>query len=193
MTQTNEHFSELNDDDMLPEYDFNQFGQGVRGKHAEAMRQGYSVTIHHEDGTSTTRHVPPSPSAQKTDARSLHGDYVHGNKIMGDSVAGDKIGRDKIIGNKIGTQINHGQSLPQAAKEIKDLLSQLDKDYDNSTPTGQAMIGANVIASIEKNPTLKARIVNALKEGGSTALEEAIDHPAVKPLVAMIKGFIDAK
>jgi hypothetical protein len=193
MTQTNEHFSDLNDDDMLPEYDLTLFDQGVRGKHAEAMRQGYSVTIHHEDGTSTTRQVPPSPSAQNANDRSLHGDYVQGNKIMGDNVRGDKIGRDKIAGNKIGTQINHSQSLPQAAQEIKDLLSQLDKNYDNSTPTGQAMISASAIASIEKNPTLKARIINALKEGSSTALEEAIDHPAVKPLLAMIKGFIDVK
>jgi predicted transcriptional regulator YheO len=30
---------------------------------------------------------------------------------------------------------------------------------------------------------IKARIINALKEGGITALEAAIDHPAVKPVV----------
>jgi hypothetical protein len=52
MTQINKHFSELNDDDLLGEYDFNQFSQGIRGKHAEELRQGYSVTVHHEDGTS---------------------------------------------------------------------------------------------------------------------------------------------
>jgi len=55
------------------------------------------------------------------------------------------------------------------------------------------MISAQAIATIEKNPTLKARIINALKEGGTTALEEAIDHPAVKPFVALLKGFMDAK
>jgi internalin A len=85
------------------------------------------------------------------------------------------------------------QNLAQAAQDIKALLNQLDQDYDSSTPTGQAMISAKAIESIEKNPTLKARVVNALKEGGTTALEVAIDHPAVKPVVALLKGFMEAK
>ncbi|MGB3613041.1 MAG: COR domain-containing protein, partial [Elainellaceae cyanobacterium] len=84
------------------------------------------------------------------------------------------------------------QDLTQAAKDIKALLVQLDQDYDSSTPTGQAMIAGKTVEAIQNNPTLKARVVNALKEGGTTALEEAIDHPAVKPVVAMVKGFIDA-
>lgn len=51
---------DLDEDDMLPEYDFSQ---GVRNnqQRAEAIRKyGYFVTIHHDDGTSTTRHVSPS-------------------------------------------------------------------------------------------------------------------------------------
>ncbi|MGC1379272.1 MAG: hypothetical protein WA821_23780 [Anaerolineales bacterium] len=40
----------IQEDDMLPEYDFT--GKDVvRGKHAKALREGYSVTIHQEDGT----------------------------------------------------------------------------------------------------------------------------------------------
>jgi hypothetical protein len=35
-------------DDILPEYDFRR---GVRGKHAESYRQGHTVQIHREDGT----------------------------------------------------------------------------------------------------------------------------------------------
>ena len=42
------------------------------------------------------------------------------------------------------------------------VLTQLDQDYDRTTPTGQAMI-------------------------------RAIDHPAVKPVEALLKGFMDAK
>lgn len=91
------------------------------------------------------------------------------------------------------SQTNPSQNLTQAAQDIKDLLEQLDQDYDSSTPTGQAMMSAKAIENIDKNPTLKARVVNALKEGGTTALESAIDHPAVKPVVAMLKGFMDAK
>jgi predicted RNase H-like HicB family nuclease len=49
--------SELDDDDMLPEYDFSK---GVRGKFAQIFREsGYSVTIRHHSGTSTTRRVSP--------------------------------------------------------------------------------------------------------------------------------------
>lgn len=41
---------------MRPEYDFTG---GVRGKHAAAMRRGYTCTVHHEDGTSETTEVRP--------------------------------------------------------------------------------------------------------------------------------------
>jgi hypothetical protein len=115
----------------------------------------------------------------------------HGDRVNGDKVMGDKVGGDKVMGDKVTH--HHSQDLTQAAKDIKALLEQLDQDYDNTTPSGQAMISAKAIEAIEQNPTLKARVVNALKQGGTTALETAIDHPAVKPVVAMLKGFMDAK
>ncbi|NJO21241.1 MAG: hypothetical protein HC838_16015 [Spirulinaceae cyanobacterium RM2_2_10] len=105
---------------------------------------------------------------------------------------GDNIAGDKVMGDKIGTQINHSQDLAQAARDIKNLLDQLSQDFDSTTPAGQAQIGAKVIEAMEKDPTLKARVVNALKEGGTTLIVEAVQHPAVKPVVAMVKGFIDA-
>ncbi len=40
----------MKDEEMLDEYDF---AGGVRGKHAEAMKAGYTITIHNEDGTKT--------------------------------------------------------------------------------------------------------------------------------------------
>ena len=77
------------DDEMLPEYDFSQLGQPVRGKHAKAMRQGYSVTIHHSDGTTTHREVLPQ------DANS-NAPIYYGDKIMNDKIENDKVGNDKI-------------------------------------------------------------------------------------------------
>jgi hypothetical protein len=48
--KTNEPIEE----DMLPEYDFT--GKDVvRGKHAKALREGYSVTIHKENGTTVVQ------------------------------------------------------------------------------------------------------------------------------------------
>jgi hypothetical protein len=48
---------QLDEDDMFPEYDFSK---GVRGKHQQAYREGHSVTINHQDGTTTTQEFPPS-------------------------------------------------------------------------------------------------------------------------------------
>jgi hypothetical protein len=45
-------------EDIAPEYDFSQ---GVRGKHAAAMRDGYMMVIHHSDGTTEVRDVTPRP------------------------------------------------------------------------------------------------------------------------------------
>ena len=45
------------EEDMLPEYDFTG-KSGVRGKYVRAFREGYTVTVHHPDGTSTTRYEP---------------------------------------------------------------------------------------------------------------------------------------
>lgn len=41
---------------MRSEYDFRN---GIRGKHAKAMRAGYTITIHHEDGTTTMQQIEP--------------------------------------------------------------------------------------------------------------------------------------
>ena len=43
-------------DRMRPEYDFTG---GVRGKHAAAMRQGYTCIVHHADGTREITEVRP--------------------------------------------------------------------------------------------------------------------------------------
>jgi hypothetical protein len=53
-----QNFPDWDDDDMPSEYYFT--GNGKRGKYFQAIREhGYSVTIHHQDGTSTTQHVSP--------------------------------------------------------------------------------------------------------------------------------------
>jgi hypothetical protein len=96
----------------------------------------------------------------------------------------------EVKGNMIVNVPN--QNLATAAAEIKQLLDQLSKEYPSNTPAGQAIIRAKAIEQIENDPTLRHRVVNALKEAGATALEEAIDHPAVKIVVACAKGFIDA-
>jgi Leucine-rich repeat (LRR) protein/GTPase SAR1 family protein len=111
----------------------------------------------------------------------------------GDYVRGDKIGGDKVMRDKIGTQINNVPNLAQAALEIQELLDTLSDTYNPSTFNGQEKIKIAAIESIAQNPTLKARIVNAVKEGSYTALEEAVDRPIIKILMATFKGFAEGK
>jgi hypothetical protein len=95
------------------------------------------------------------------------------------------IAGDAIAGNKI---VN-SQNLAQAAQEIKELLDQISTDNPTKNPT---LVAVTAIEAIEKNPTLKDRILNAGKEAGFAAIDAAVDHPAVKIVTAAIKGAIDA-
>ena len=45
--------SKVENDDMLPEYDFRK---AVRGKHYKPLHEGYSVYIHRADGTTVVEH-----------------------------------------------------------------------------------------------------------------------------------------
>jgi hypothetical protein len=57
MSKINSTPSNIDEDDLLPEYDFSR---GIRGKHHQAYRQGHSVTISHPDDTNSTQHFPAS-------------------------------------------------------------------------------------------------------------------------------------
>jgi len=43
-------------DDMRPEYDFQNMKGGVRGKYYKAYRAGHTVEIHQADGTTIVQH-----------------------------------------------------------------------------------------------------------------------------------------
>ncbi len=51
-------------DTMRPAYDFTQ---GIRGKHAAAMRHGYAYTVHRADGTHETTDVRPLEDSIRLD------------------------------------------------------------------------------------------------------------------------------
>ena len=97
------------------------------------------------------------------------------NTVQGDAIAGNKI-------------VN-SSNLPQAAKDIKDLLDEISA---TDTTNNQTLIAMKAIEAIENNPTLKERIINAGKEAGFAAIDAAVEHPAIKIFTAAIKGAIDA-
>ncbi|NER27574.1 MAG: hypothetical protein F6J89_08045 [Symploca sp. SIO1C4] len=49
------------------------------------------------------------------------------------------------------------------------------------------------VEQIEKNPRLKARVINALKAGGIEAFKEAMEHPLVSILMAILEGWQEAE
>ncbi|NEP30235.1 MULTISPECIES: pentapeptide repeat-containing protein [unclassified Moorena] len=84
------------------------------------------------------------------------------------------------------------KNLTEAAAEIQQLLEQLSQSNPTSTEIEKLTVVARAAEEIKNNPTLKAKVINALKSGGVEALKEAIDHPLVNILMAMIEGWIEA-
>ncbi|NEQ15236.1 MAG: hypothetical protein F6K44_15995, partial [Moorea sp. SIO3E2] len=84
------------------------------------------------------------------------------------------------------------QSLAEAAAEIQQLLNQLSQSNPTTTSQEKMIVVSEVVDQIENNPTLKAKVINALKAGGVEAFKEALDHPLVNILVATIEGWGEA-
>ncbi len=85
------------------------------------------------------------------------------------------------------------QTLSQAAAEIQKLLEQLSKTYPTTTIREKNTVVIEAVDQIENNPTLKAKVINALKAGGTEAFKEAINHPLVNIFMASIEGWLDAE
>ncbi|NEQ04746.1 MAG: hypothetical protein F6K37_01690 [Moorea sp. SIO4E2] len=106
------------------------------------------------------------------------------------SLTGDNSGT--FTGNQNIYQSQKKQTLTEAAAEIQQLLEQLSQAYPTTTTAEKMTVVMEVADRIENNPTLKSRVVGALKSGGTEAFKEAIDHPLVNILVATIEGWKDA-
>ncbi|NET41535.1 MAG: hypothetical protein F6K15_06220 [Okeania sp. SIO2B3] len=106
---------------------------------------------------------------------------------------GSVTGKGKATQNQYNYSPEQKQNLAGAAKEIQQLLQQLSKPDYSATPTENAIIVGEVMQEIEKNPSLKSRIIEALKQGGKEAFKELIDHPAVNILMASIDGWNNAE
>ncbi|NES46258.1 MAG: hypothetical protein F6K20_34780, partial [Moorea sp. SIO2C4] len=95
----------------------------------------------------------------------------------------------------VSTQNNYAtaqkQNLAEAAAEIQQLLNQLSQTKATTTEIEKLAIVAKVTQEIKSNPTLKAKVINALEAEGTEALKEAIDHPLVNILMPMIEGWTE--
>ncbi|MDJ0713884.1 MAG: hypothetical protein QNJ54_06660 [Prochloraceae cyanobacterium] len=137
----------------------------------------------------------------KTDSRTINmGDGNYNENIKGDYIQqqgsfGVGVNKGEIKAKTIAGTINEAQSktLAETAAEIQQLLEQLSQTYPTSTSKEKMTVVGEVVDRIEKNPTLKARVINALKAGGTEAFKEAIDHPLVNILTATVEGWQEAE
>ena len=127
-------------------------------------------------------------------------DFSSGNFSQGlvnvDKSQGNRVD-GPIYANHVGGIINNyppeqKQNLADAAAEIQQLLQQLEQNYPNATEIEkQSALAITLQQEIKQNPTLKARLINALKEGGIEALK-VLFGPIGIP-IEMVKGWIEAE
>jgi hypothetical protein len=74
-------------------------------------------------------------------------------------------------------------------EELKPLLNQIAENPMTKEPTVAVAV---INAKIDKNPTLKQRLISALKAGSIEALKAIFNNPAVSIPVETVKGFLEA-
>jgi HEAT repeat protein len=107
---------------------------------------------------------------------------------------------ETVQGDQISTQHNYAapQNLKEAAVEIQKLLEQLAQSNPAIIAQQDQTAALETLhQEIKRNPTLKSRLLNALKAGGTEALKLALEAVFKNPLVAIpvetIKGWIEAE
>jgi hypothetical protein len=99
------------------------------------------------------------------------------------------MGENARSDNNTFTQLEQKKTLSEAAAEIQQLLNQLSKtEY-----TSEADLVDALHQEIKRNPTLKARLVSALKSGGLEALKAIFNHPVFSIPAETVKGWLEAE
>lgn len=114
-------------------------------------------------------------------------------QFAGGLVNADTVNAGQIGGNMTNYSPEQRQNLAEAAAEIQQLLNQLGQTYPTNTPLEKQIAVTEALRQIDSNPTLKARVIGALKSGGTEALKELVDHPLVNILLATLEGWQDAE
>ena len=94
------------------------------------------------------------------------------------------------IGSSAG-QVQYAQqrnlNLAEAAKEIQNLLKQLEQTNPNATENEQI-----TYLNDETSPSFQRKAASALKAAGEAAIDEFLDNPYIKVGKAAIIGWIEA-
>ena len=85
------------------------------------------------------------------------------------------------------------QNLAEAARDIQELLEQLEKTYSSKTTMDRMKIATEVITHIDNHPTKAQKIFNAIKAGGVAAVEQLLNHPASSFVIAALNDWQKSK
>ncbi|MFN6568785.1 PleD family two-component system response regulator [Dendronalium sp. ChiSLP03b] len=109
------------------------------------------------------------------------------NEIFSDT---EKIKSIQIRSKVTNPTPQQKENLASAAAEIQQLIQNIEQTYPSTTNTEKMVVAAKAVEEIEKNKTLKDRILGALKAGATQALEEMIvAQPVVKIVLAAFEGW----
>jgi hypothetical protein len=141
----------------------------------------YAETYHNNGDTM-------SQGPKKLSNWSLHNPQIAGGLVDAETVHAHQIG-----GNISNYTPEQKQNLAEAAAEIQQLLQQLEQNYPTNTPLEREAVVKEALKQIESNPTFKARVIGALKAGGTEALKELVDNPLINILIAALEGWQNAE
>ncbi|NER04733.1 MAG: hypothetical protein F6K17_20060 [Okeania sp. SIO3C4] len=96
------------------------------------------------------------------------------------------INNRQIENNTVYNTSYEKQNLAEAATEIQELLEQLSQTQPTKTEKEQIELAVEAVDEIQKNATLKSRLIAALKAGEMEALKESINHPVANTIVNLL-------
>ena len=113
-----------------------------------------------------------------------------GDKVSIQEVYGVGLNKGNINTSKFAKTMtiyeSQQQNLTEAARDIQELLEQLEKTYPSETTMDRMKIATEVITHIDNHPTKAQKIFNAIKAGGVAAVEQLLNHPASSFVIAAL-------
>ncbi|MHC5719037.1 MAG: pentapeptide repeat-containing protein, partial [Nostoc sp.] len=134
---------------------------------------------------------PDNKDKQQKEAHQVW--YINNSQFAGGLVNADTVNAHQIGGNITNYNSEQRQNLAEAAAEIQQLLNQLGQTYPTNTPLEKQIAVTEALKQIDSNPTLKARVIGALKAGETEAFKELVDNPLINILVATLEGWQDVE
>ena len=120
-----------------------------------------------------------------------------GDKVPIQEVYGVGLNKGNINNSKFAKTMtiyeSQQQNLTEAARDIQELLEQLEKTYPSETTMDRMKIATEVITHIDNHPTKAQKIFNAIKAGGVAAVEQLLNHPASSFVIAALNDWQKSK